>query len=480
MRICIGIPCYRDVAGETLSDYMRFAYYCGRRLPEHDFFLAVKTKSEQFRARNAIVESARQLSCDYMFFLDDDQVIDWEDSPGPIERYGLLAKLISHMENDPLLGIVGALYYHRGAECRPVIMKHGTDGGYYWLRDDEVINGLQEVAVTGGGCMLIRMSLFDRVQGPYFEPEFQFGTDIQICKKAVEAGFKVACDTSIKVGHVMNRREIVTPQNRHRIAQENARHHAGGDEGLVKSWLTNSTLTLYRMDVEEYLGKTFSECIEIAKRYNEHEINNAKKRNDLIGYYASRGDKQLARQLVFHHSQPMITQLEMWHSMINTQAPGYGCDFGCGSAPVTFEFVLRGHRMDFIDINGSTAYEFTKWRAKKRGVEDLCGWSWGGLYDYIFFLDSIEHLENWEEVLAEAAKRLKTNGGIITNYYLNYDNKNPEHISMDKDAVTKHLISLGIYPLSEILWVKKDLGFMDRGKEANNERYYQENRILLS
>ena len=40
----------------------------------------------------------------YVIRLDDDQVIDWEDSPGPIERYGLLAKLISHMENDPLLG----------------------------------------------------------------------------------------------------------------------------------------------------------------------------------------------------------------------------------------------------------------------------------------------------------------------------------------------------------------------------------------
>ena len=40
-RITIGIPCYRDVPGETLEDYMRFAYYLGRRYTEYDFYLVV-------------------------------------------------------------------------------------------------------------------------------------------------------------------------------------------------------------------------------------------------------------------------------------------------------------------------------------------------------------------------------------------------------------------------------------------------------
>ena len=56
-RVFIGIPCYQSVAPEVLEDYMRFAFYLGRRYQEYDFFLGIKTKSEQFRARNAIVLS---------------------------------------------------------------------------------------------------------------------------------------------------------------------------------------------------------------------------------------------------------------------------------------------------------------------------------------------------------------------------------------------------------------------------------------
>ena len=63
MRIMIGIPCYRDVAGETLEDYMRFAFHLGRRT-EHEYVMGIKTKSEQFRARNGIVEGALQTKCD--------------------------------------------------------------------------------------------------------------------------------------------------------------------------------------------------------------------------------------------------------------------------------------------------------------------------------------------------------------------------------------------------------------------------------
>ena len=43
MKIMIGIPCYQNVSAETLEDYMRFAYYCGRRLSEHEFVLGIKS-----------------------------------------------------------------------------------------------------------------------------------------------------------------------------------------------------------------------------------------------------------------------------------------------------------------------------------------------------------------------------------------------------------------------------------------------------
>ena len=459
-RICIGIPCYRDVSSETLEDYMRLAYYCGRRMPEHDFFLAIKPKSEQFRARNAIVEASLQIACDYLFFLDDDHVIDWEGTRGPTQRYGFLQTLIGHLESDPKRGIVGALYYHRGGECKPVLMKYGNDGGTYWMRDDQITGELQEVAVTGGGCMLLRLSMFDKIKSPWFEPEFSLGTDLQICKKAIEAGFTVWCDTSIKVGHVLNKREVITPNNRHRIAMESASRVAQADEGVETGWAVSSALHLYRMDAEEYMGMPIEEMPKIAERYSMDDL--ASYGKNLEGYYGSRGREQLARQVLFHHSPGMITQMEMFLGMINKNADGYAVDFGCGSAPISMELVLRGHRMDFIDIDGAGAYEFTKWRAKKRGVADRCGWKLGGPYDYALFFDSIEHLANWKEVLADICGRLKDGGALITNYLLNFDYENPEHITMNKKEVQDYLVSLGIYPLNQVLWTKSNLGFMDQ------------------
>ena len=217
MRITIGIPCYQNAPAETLDDYMRFAFHLGRRT-SHDFFIAIKAKSEQFRARNSIVEAALQVGSDYLLFLDDDHVIDWEGQSGPNTRYGFIEKLLEHMDADPKLGLVGVVYYHRGNECRPVLMKEGKDGGFYYMRDDEIRGELQEVAVQGGGCMLIRCSVFDRIKGPWFEPELDLGTDVQICKKIREAGYKVCCDTSIQIGHVLHSRTVVTPHNRLQIA----------------------------------------------------------------------------------------------------------------------------------------------------------------------------------------------------------------------------------------------------------------------
>jgi len=444
---------------------MRFAYHCGRRT-DHEFFIGIKSKTEQYRARNAIVEAALQTNCDYIMFLDDDHVLDWGESAGTMvgqdgslmpvgsSSYDLVNAFVKHMEADPQLGIVGAVYYTRGDQCRAVLMKE-KDGAYIWLRDDEMLGKLQEVGVQGGGCMFIRAKIFDRIKSPWFEAESTvgLGTDIQICKKASEAGYKVACDTSIHIGHVLSKREIITPQNRHRIAAESAKHNSGADDGMQVAWQQNSALALYRMDAEEYLGMKFAEMGEIARKYDMKGF--ADNVGDLKAYYASRGKEQLARQVLFHHTEHMRKEMELIHNMVNTNVEAHGAEYGCGSAPVSFELALRGHKIDFIDVDGAGAYDFTKWRVQKRGLAEKCGFKLEGLYDYVLMLDSIEHIENWKEVLADVASHLKEKGALITNYFLNQDYANPEHISMDKPAVKAFLIENNIYPMNNYLWVKQ-------------------------
>ena len=137
-KVFIGIPCYQDVSFQTLEDYMRFCFHLGRRLTDYDFFLGVKPKSEQFRARNTLVESALQVGADYMLMLDDDHIIDFEGLAGTTsegtDKYNFLKVLLGHLERGDA-DIVGPIYYHRGGTVQPVVMAEGETGGYRFLSD---------------------------------------------------------------------------------------------------------------------------------------------------------------------------------------------------------------------------------------------------------------------------------------------------------------------------------------------------------
>ena len=464
-RICIGIPCYQNCSSETLQDYMLMAYYFGRRYPEYEFFLAIKSKSEQFRARNSIVTAALQMDCQYLLMLDDDNVINWEEQNEVSDKYEFLRKLLKHMEEDPQIGIVGALYYHRGGEYMPVIMKEAKDGGLYYMRQDEIKGGLQEVAVQGGGCMLINTNVFSRIPSPWFEAEYEWGTDIQISTKARKEGFKVCCDTSIVIGHVMSQRVVVTPQNRLALIAENAsRGIHESQTGINTDWVTNNALSLYKEDIEEYLGVTGKNIdwasgiphpwglIYQGKKERFKEFENPD------DYYKNLGEEQLARQLWFHMQPETKKIIDTVFKFVNTNIEAKGIDFGCGSAPVGFDLALRGHSMDFIDIDGAGAYEFTKWRANKRNLNGRVGWKWGGPYDYALFLDSLEHIKNWKEVLTKTIDSLKDDGFIVTNYFILHDYDNNEHLAiMDKKEVMSFLVNMGVYPLNEMVFIKRDL-----------------------
>lgn len=435
--ICIGIVAYDGLDGQVAQDYMRLMFHLGRRCPEYDFQLAIKWKSEQFRARNAIVKAALQFRADYIWMLDDDHILDI-DKPNKMDNvYDLPLKLVKHLEDNPKIGVVGALYFQRGGDFDPVIMQESEDDERpYFLAHSEISHRMQKVDVTGGGCMMIRASVFDKIDAPWFKPEHEWGTDIQLCKQVRKKGYEVWCDTSLEIGHLKNEKHLITYDY---IKQENQHREY-------------KPIVRYRKDVLQYLGITMDELKDLSAEYSAKDIKDFD--GTMIEYYASRGNSQLARQCLFHHSPEMLEEAKLFHSIVRTDRPAYGADFGCGSAPVGFEFALQGHKIDFIDIDGCGAYEFVKWRAKKHSVD--CGWELKGPYDYVLMLDSIEHIENWQEILTNVLASIKPGGVLITNFFRNADFNNPEHVTMDHDAVRKFLLLHGVSSDSELFWVKAE------------------------
>jgi len=211
--ICIGIPSFDGFDYQVGEDYMRLMFHLGRRCPNYDFQIAIKGKSEQFRARNAIVQTALQNGADYIWMLDDDHILNIDGSGGPSDAYDLPIKLVKHLENNPRIGVVGGLYYQRGGDCHPVFMQE-KNGLPYFMDIGEVSGGLQKVDVTGGGCMMIRASIFDKIDSPWFAPEHEFGTDIQLAHQVRKAGYEVWIDTSCEIGHLQRERAVISSKNR--------------------------------------------------------------------------------------------------------------------------------------------------------------------------------------------------------------------------------------------------------------------------
>jgi len=463
-RLFIGIPCYDSAPADTLLDFMSFTYYLGSNYPDWEVYLNIIDKSEQFRARNKLVEGAIGIGAQYMLMLDDDMIIDTENNVRPTKRYGFVMDFIEAMEEDPEIGIMGALYFQRGGSYHPVAMNRAKDSTYYWLTGEDLSPGRREVGVVGGGCIVINMKVFDRIPSPWFEPEMQVegpsrGTDVQICEKIREAGWKVIWDTSVELGHVSQKRVVITAANRLEHAISANRYV----DKVQESWDDAGMMTIYRMDVEEYMGKKPGEILKMAEGYEE-SANLFCQYKDPKDYYRSLGEVQLARQYYFH-SRPgygPTVFLQPMKDMIGMEKL-YGLDFGCGSAPLGFELAMKGQKMDLVDVDGAGAFEFVKWRAKRRDMK--IGFELGEDYDFIMLMDVIEHIQDWEDVLGDLIRRLRHGGILVTNYFENCDDTNPEHISMDKKAVKRFLVDHDMMPGNQNFWRK---GMIEMG--ALNEK----------
>lgn len=464
-RIGVGIPCFSGYATETANDYMRMWFTFGRRYLEHDFFFIPKTKSEQFRARNSIVDSALKLGLDYLLFIDDDHIFNWEETPEHTP-YLFLKKLL-----DAKKDIVGGLYYHRTGEYKPVLMKEFEPGKYTFYDDIEItpMSGLKQVDVQGGGLMLIDMKVFRELNKPYFIPEQQeegksYGTDIQLCRNAKEKGFEVWCHTDVVVGHLKDRKEVVTHLNRTSFVADNMLRMGVADE-----WVRDNLTSEIWSDMREYSGLTDDQIVKRAKAYNNTHFKRFNDYEDPAEYYKTLGIDQACRQIWFH-SRPSTAQKDI--ILLKQFRKGFsvqGLDFGCGCAPLGFKLLQLGHRIHFVDIDGAGGIEFLKWRIKKYDLESRVGWKIQGPYDFVLMMDIIEHLKDWEPVLDNIFGRIKEGGAVITNFFRNMDFDNSEHINMDHKSVMKFFYSRKLIPRTEHIWFKDD-NYMGGAMNINTER----------
>lgn len=131
--------------------------------------------------RNMLVQQAMAVKATHMLFLDSDMVFPQDT----IER------LLSHAKY-----IVGGTYAQRVTPFR--VLGNTLDN-----QPIEIDTGLLEMSRMPTGCLMIHMSVFDKLRMPYFRVgiDEEAGTilseDLEFCDRAREAGFNIYCDVDL-------------------------------------------------------------------------------------------------------------------------------------------------------------------------------------------------------------------------------------------------------------------------------------------
>lgn len=185
MKTLIAIPCMDNVAAP-------FAHSLATMEKTGECVISMNISSLIYDARNQLAAQALKAEADYILWLDSDMIVP----PDVIPR------MLKHMEDGK--DFVSGIYFRRRAPFAPVLYSRIDREGHADFNDypeDTVF----EIAGAGFGCCMTRVSMLEDIAlnfKDWFTPFNNYGEDLSFCLRALECGYKLYCDSTIKCGHV--------------------------------------------------------------------------------------------------------------------------------------------------------------------------------------------------------------------------------------------------------------------------------------
>lgn len=205
-RICVATNIF-NIDPVPYAAHMSMWYRLGKNLQDWDIMFVGPWRMPIDVARNRAAAIALEENCEYLFFYDDDMVVD----PDVVQK---LLKRISKQE----IHIISALVYIRGYPFHPMVFRFrepGHLGHFDYAKKDIEDNGLVSVDAVGCASTLIDCKLFKMVEEPWFLTGKLHTEDVYFCMKAKEhiGGIKIYMDTEVECGHMLDK-PILTENSR--------------------------------------------------------------------------------------------------------------------------------------------------------------------------------------------------------------------------------------------------------------------------
>lgn len=195
MNVLIYVPSYEGIINALVVESLAYIHHDCYDWKEkgYKFFFMIGKRMAIHNARQEAVNWALENEIDYIFWFDDDMVLDKAAPP-------LFTTLINHNKD-----FVAPLFFQRRPPYLPLLFKRNSYiDGIYTTYDNmlEYERGLIEVDGVGFGCALTKVEMFKKIPKPHFLQGETFGEDLYFCDKAKAYGYKIYCDTTIQVGHI--------------------------------------------------------------------------------------------------------------------------------------------------------------------------------------------------------------------------------------------------------------------------------------
>lgn len=180
--VFIGIPTTGTIPMETVAMLFKLA----KRTNVEVVFAKSCLVQEN---RNELVDMAKAWRADYIFFVDSDMVFDDNVLDTLLKADKDIIACDYNKRQIPLEGM-----------CRDI---KGD------LIDTKGRGFAFKCGYIGTGCMLIKMSVFKKLEKPYFNfvyenGKFVKGEDHYFCDMARKAGYDVWCEPTVRVKHLGN------------------------------------------------------------------------------------------------------------------------------------------------------------------------------------------------------------------------------------------------------------------------------------
>ena len=161
MKILIGVPCLDGVTAQTSHTINMLI----KKNPEIDVMYVQRCLIHTSREKMAI--HAKGKGYTHLFFIDSDIFFN-----------PLVLNRLLRLDKDVAVGI----YNHRRLPLEPVI---GVSEGEAYKTVTNIPKEPFKAEIVGTGCMLIKTSVFKKIEKPYFfyDDVNQFGEDIYFCNK---------------------------------------------------------------------------------------------------------------------------------------------------------------------------------------------------------------------------------------------------------------------------------------------------------